>query len=116
MDMRQRIKDLCRKHEISMNALEKELGLGIGYISKLGKTTPSTKKIQLIADYFNVSVDYLMTGKEITEQKFTAESAHIVAKIRNDKELTKALEKYFAMSEDKKKHVIDTINMLSEGK
>ena len=115
MDMKQRIKDLCQKHGISMNALEKKLGLGIGYISKLGKTVPSTKKIQLIADYFQVSVDYIMTGKE-KESAFTPESAHIVAKLRNDVELVKALEKYFAMPDDKKKHVVDTINMISERK
>ena len=35
-----------------------------GYISKLGTTTPNTSKIKLIADYFGVSVDYLMTGEE----------------------------------------------------
>ena len=47
-----------------MNKLEKTLQFGTGYISKLDNSTPNTKKLQLIADYFNVSVDYLMTGKE----------------------------------------------------
>ena len=113
MDMKQRIKDLCKKHEISMNALEKKLGLGIGYISKLGKTVPSTKKIQLIADYFQVSVDYIMTGKE-PEVNYSAELVGILSKVRKDKELIKALEKYFTLSEEKKNHVISTINMMSE--
>lgn len=62
--MKERIKDLCRKHGISMNKLEDVLGFGKGYISKLGTTTPNTAKIKLIADYFGVSVDYLMTGEE----------------------------------------------------
>ena len=40
-----------------MNQLEKELGFAVGYISKLDKSTPNSKYIQKIADYFNVSVD-----------------------------------------------------------
>ena len=31
---------------------------------KHGKSVPKTDKMQKIADYFGVSVDYLMTGKE----------------------------------------------------
>lgn len=81
---------------------------------KQGAYVPKDPKLQAIADYFEVSLHYLKTGKEITEQKFTVESASLIAKIRNDAELTKALEKYFMMPEDKKKHVVDTINMLSE--
>ena len=50
-----------------MNQLETELNFGKGYISKLGKSTPNITKIKQIADYFGVTVDYLMTGKnEVT--------------------------------------------------
>ena len=64
MDMKERIQALCKEKGISVNKLEKDLGFGTGYVSKLGKSTPNTAKIKLIADYFNVSVDYLMTGEE----------------------------------------------------
>ncbi len=64
MDIKSRIKELCRQKGISMNALESDLGFGKGYISKLGKSTPNVLKIQKIADYFDVTVDYLMTGEE----------------------------------------------------
>ena len=66
--MKERIKALCKLHGISMNKLEDVLGFGKGYISKLGNSTPNTAKIKLIADYFNVSVDYLMTGEESAEE------------------------------------------------
>lgn len=62
--MKERIKSLCKSHGISMNKLEETLGFGKGYISKLGSSTPNTAKIKQIADYFNVTVDYLMTGEE----------------------------------------------------
>lgn len=58
--IKDRIKELCKKNKISMNALEKELGLGSGYISKLDKSTPNARNIQKIANRFEVSVDYLM--------------------------------------------------------
>lgn len=82
---------------------------------KRGKTTPKQDKLQKIADYFGVSLEYLTTGKEPEFDKYSAESAHLVAKIRNDAGLTQALEKYFELSDKKKKHVIELINLLSEG-
>jgi len=36
---------------------------------KRGKSTPKADKLKKIADYFGVSVDYLMTGKEEPEEK-----------------------------------------------
>ena len=52
-----------------MNQLEQELGFGKGYLSKLGKSIPNVSKIQLIANYFNVTVDYLMTGEDSSDKK-----------------------------------------------
>lgn len=88
--MKERIKDLCRKNGISMNKLEDTLGFGKGYISKLGVTTPNTSKIKAIADYFGVSVDYLMTGeeKEGGEKYYlNDETAKVAQEIFNNKEL-----------------------------
>lgn len=67
MELKERIQALCKSKNISMNQLETELNFGKGYISKLGKSTPNITKIKQIADYFGVTVDYLMTGKnEVT--------------------------------------------------
>lgn len=87
--MKERIKSLCKEHEISMNKLEETLGFGKGYISKLGNTTPNTAKIKLIADYFNVSVDYLMTGEENESEKYylNEETAKVAQEIFENKEL-----------------------------
>lgn len=64
MDLKERIQELCRKTGKSMNQVEIDLLFGKGYLSKLGKSTPNAIKIQQIADYFDVTVDYLMNGKE----------------------------------------------------
>lgn len=62
--MKERVKALCKKKGVSMNTAEKEIGLAKGYISKLGKSNPNMTTLQKMADYFGVSVEYLMTGKE----------------------------------------------------
>jgi transcriptional regulator with XRE-family HTH domain len=68
MDLKERIQELCKRKNISMNQLEQELGFGKGYISKLGKSTPNATKIQQIAQYLDVTVDYLMRGKDDSER------------------------------------------------
>ncbi len=64
MNLKERIKALCKKQGISMNKLEDELGFGKGYISKLGTSHPNARKLQQIADFFGVSLDYLLNGEE----------------------------------------------------
>lgn len=76
-----------------------------------GKYTPKQDKLQLIADYFGVTLDYLVKGEEREISK--PEQANLWVAIRNDKELLGALEKYMKLSDRKKKHVIDTINVLN---
>lgn len=60
MSLKDTIKSLCKSNGISMNKLEGELGFAKGYISKLEKSTPNSAKLQKIADYFGVTLDYLM--------------------------------------------------------
>ena len=115
MNTVQRIKAICKERKIPISRLETDLGFGNAYISGLKKGSVPDDRLKLISEYLQLSMNYLITGEEIEETKYTPESASLVAKLRNDAELTKALEKYFAMTPDKKKHVIDTINMLSEG-
>lgn len=59
------IKDLCDRKGIAVTVLEKELGFGRGSIGKIKNGgNPSAERLQKIADYFGVSVEYLMTGEE----------------------------------------------------
>lgn len=61
------IKQLCDEHGIALTALEKELGFGRGSLGKLKSGGTSAKRLQKIADYFCVSINYLMNG-ETTEK------------------------------------------------
>ena len=57
------VKSLCEKKGISVRKLERDLGAGNGSISYTRKGgMPSAERIQQIAGYFHVPVDYLLTG------------------------------------------------------
>lgn len=62
--MLEKILKLCKAKGISMTALEKELGFGRATISKWKNADPSAIKLKKVADYFGVSVDYLISGEE----------------------------------------------------
>lgn len=71
--MKERVKQLCKEKGVSMNAAESEMGLAKGYISKLGNSNPNQKTLQKMSDYFGVSVEFLISGKEDNpEQKITS--------------------------------------------
>ena len=53
---------------ISVAELERTLGFGNGSISKWNKQSPSVDKLNKVADYFDVSVDYLL-GRTNTRSK-----------------------------------------------
>ena len=89
MDLKERIQSLCKNNGISMNQLEQNLGFGKGYISKLGKSTPNANKLQKIAQYFHVSVDYLMTGNEPEERA-------LVLTARDERDIAKDLDRIMA--------------------
>lgn len=112
MTLRDRIKDLCKKKGISVNRLELDCEFAKGYISKLDKSTPNSDKLQKIADYFGVTLDYLMNGDRI-ENEFNLKQAELDLKISQDLELKSAIEKYYSLSEKKKKHVIELIEFLA---
>lgn len=112
MSIKDRIKTLCEKKKISVNKLETELGFGTGYVSKLDKSTPNTAKIQKIADYFDVSVDYLVTGKE---HEFTIEMADTDSQlIFMEKRIKEYALKLSKLSEEDKAYVMNMIDRLGK--
>lgn len=48
----------------SVRKLEEEIGLSNGLIASWSKSEPSKEKVEKVANFFNVSVDYLLNGKK----------------------------------------------------
>ncbi len=56
------IKKMCKSKGVTVTGLEKELGFARGSLCKININKPSMEKVQKLADYFSVSVEYLMAG------------------------------------------------------
>lgn len=56
---------------------------------KTGRSTPKNEKLQKIADFFNVSLDYLISGEDISEEKYylNDETAKAAQEIFDNKDL-----------------------------
>jgi len=70
MTLVNKIQDLCRLKGTNQSTLERELGFGKGTISKWDKSSPSADKLQSVADYFHVSIDFLMSRENEDQDVF----------------------------------------------
>ena len=60
----EKIKELSKKRGLSLNQLEEKLGYSRNTLYSLKRQNVSTKRLQEIADYLEVSVDYLLGKTE----------------------------------------------------
>lgn len=81
MSIVERVKEKCKEKNTSMNALEKLLGFGNGSIRLWDKKIPGSDKIILVAKQLNVSIDWLLTGKETSD--LTLEEKKLVDLYKN---------------------------------
>ncbi|MGG4555246.1 MULTISPECIES: helix-turn-helix domain-containing protein [Paenibacillus] len=66
MSIYERIESLIKSKAMTKKEFCKELGISTGNLGdwKRGKSSPGTNKLIDIAAYFDVSLDWLMTGRE----------------------------------------------------
>jgi len=83
MDSITRILELIKENEISANRLATDLKLPSGIISewKKKKYNPSTEAIIKIADYFDVTTDYLL-GR--TDKRYAQLTAALAARLEEN--------------------------------
>lgn len=57
--MVEKVRHLCKINGITIAKLEKDLGVGAKIFYKWDKSDPKMSSVKAVADYFNVSVDYI---------------------------------------------------------
>lgn len=60
MSLVNRIKKLCTMKKVTVAEVERKTGISNGQIRRWDTSSPKTENVQKVADYFNVSVDYLL--------------------------------------------------------
>lgn len=53
---------LCKERHISVAKLEREIGLGNATIRGWKKYSPTIVSLKKVADFFNVTIDFLLTN------------------------------------------------------
>lgn len=87
------IKKICKERKIPISRLERECNFANGYINGLKKQTVRADRLQKIADYLDVSVEYLLTGSEgkiLGQQKEyykDAETARLAQEMFEDRDM-----------------------------
>lgn len=67
----EKIKQLCQDRQITFAELERKTGISNGQIRRWSTVSPKSETLQKVADYFQVSIDYLLGRTENPELETT---------------------------------------------
>lgn len=98
---KQRLKQLREDKKISQAELARELNVAQGTIGnwETGKRTPDINTLKVIANYFNVTIDYLMENENSTKK------SQCLSRLEN-----------VSLSEEKDKQLLQFINIFLQQK
>ena len=94
MSMGTRIKDLRKGKKLSQTELAEILEIHLNTMSKIesDKSDISGEELKKLSDFFNVSTDYLLTGKEGTSE-INEEEREVLEIMRRDMDFSEAVRK-----------------------
>lgn len=104
MTLMQRIKQLCDSHGETLASLERKMDFGNGTIRRWDNATPSGDKLAKVADFFHVSVDYLLGRDTNEENDSNVPDENFTILSRNAKKL----------SPEKRKQLLDMAKVMFE--
>lgn len=84
MSLLERIRQVTAQKEISLAKMEKDLGFDNTFIRTWDKIYPSVDKVKAVAEYLDVSVDWLVEDIEVPKPKHTTTIVVISSAIRNN--------------------------------
>lgn len=92
MLIKDRIKNLRKEKKLTQTELGNLTSLSIKSISTIetGRSDLSTEQLKALSSFFNVSADYLLTGKERTGE-ISEEEMEILNVLREDKTMRNAM-------------------------
>lgn len=66
MTLFERVKELCQQRGVTLQTLAEKTNLSVNSLYKWKTSMPSADKLEVVANYFDVSTDYLL-GRENTK-------------------------------------------------
>lgn len=81
MSLTYRIKELADQKKVTFAEIERNTGISNGQIRRWDTSSPKIENIQKVADYFDVSTDYLLGRSEIPSINETALEENLSSQI-----------------------------------
>ena len=112
MDFARRLRELRTQRELSQAELARKLGVSKSRISmyELGSREPDFETLELIADFFNVDMDYLLGKENVSTYILTPEKKEIVDVISDDSDLLMLMLK--AKNKDYRRRLLKWIEIM----
>ena len=117
MNSVERVKTICKDRKIPISKLERDLGYSNGYIGQLRKGTFPNDRLKEIAEYLEVSIDYLMTGEEKQGYYLNVETAKLAQEMFEDEDMRSLFDMKRNMPPERfKAHIEFMKNLYEHGK
>lgn len=83
MTLVEKIKKLADEHHTTFAEIERKINISNGQIRRWDNSSPKVENIQKVADYFNVSVDYLL-GRETSNNEEASMAKQVMMRMDTD--------------------------------
>lgn len=84
------IRLLCKSRGVTIAEVERCSGIGNGIIARWGTSSPTVERLQKVASYFNVSLEYLVSDhspenekQPIREDELSAVKRELISLVRS---------------------------------
>lgn len=85
MGLVERIKRLCEEKGTSFAEVERKVGISNGQIRRWNKSSPKIENVKRVAEFFNVSLDYLAgLDEEVNDWKQHVTSEDLIQKFEDE--------------------------------
>lgn len=110
------LKRLRQAANIKRQEVADALGVSVKTIGhwETGYAQPDANTLFSLCDMYGTTVDTAFDIKK-RDMDFSERSAHLTARMLSDPELIDAIEKYFTLSEEKRRHILQTIDVMARG-
>lgn len=113
MSLYERVMELCEQNGLSQRQLEIRAGLRIGCIYHWQSSIPNVEAVQKVADFFGVSIDYLMDRTD-EGYYYDAESMKIAQEVKDNPNMQILFDASRNVSPEDMQLVIDMIKRMQK--
>jgi len=115
MEFKNVLKELRTKKGLSQAELAEKLGFSTGLIGmyESGKRKPSDEALEALADFFNISIDYLMGKDDKSVYYLDPDTAELAQEIYDDKNKQMLFSATRDISKEDMQFVIDMVERLT---